>query len=293
VNYRILHRTVYDYDEPVTVSHHAARVKPRSTTIQEGSDFSLQITPLPAVQTLREDYFGNRVCYFSIQEIHERLEVVATSRVSLHPKNPADLDLSPAWKDVGALFRDPVSPEVVEPYQFCFDSPLLRASRLLANYAGESFDPQTPLLAGVKGLTQRIYKDFRYDATATTVATPLAEVLEKRRGVCQDFAHLAIAGLRSLGLPARYVSGYLRTICPPGQERLLGADASHAWFSAFCPGLGWVDFDPTNNVLPSEDHVSVAYGRDFSDVSPLTGILVGGGNHSVTVGVEVEEEANP
>jgi len=187
------------------------------------------------------------------------------------------------------MFRDPVSPEVVEPYQFVFDSPQVRVSFELADYARESFKNGTPLLAGTKDLTRRIFTDFTYDPKATTVATPLEEVLMTRRGVCQDFAHLGIACLRSLGLPARYVSGYLRTRPPEGQPRLVGADASHAWFGVFNPGTGWVDFDPTNNVQPAEEHITVAYGRDFGDVSPVAGILTGGGKHNVKVSVDVAE----
>jgi transglutaminase-like putative cysteine protease len=158
----------------------------------------------------------------------------------------------------------------------------------LADYARESFGPEIPLLEGARDLTRRIFNDFKYDVKATTVATPLEEVLLKRRGVCQDFAHLGIAFMRSLGLPARYVSGYLRTRPPAGKPRLVGADASHAWFSVFCPGTGWVDFDPTNNIVPGEEHVTVALGRDFGDVSPVAGILTGGGKHVVKVSVDVE-----
>lgn len=289
MNYRITHRTVYEYAEPVTVSHHAARVRPRLTETQERADFSLRITPEPAVQTMRTDYFGNRVCFFSVQQIHHRLEITATSIVSLRNSNYPALEKSPSWEAVAGLFRDPVSPGVVEPYQFCFNSPLLKVSRELADYASQSFRPETPLLAAVQDLNRRIHSDFTYDPVATTVATPLDEVIKNRRGVCQDFAHVAIACLRSLGLPSRYVSGYLRTHSPAGRPRLVGADASHAWFAVFCPEAGWVDFDPTNNQLPQGEHITVAFGRDFSDVSPITGILTGGGTHTVKVGVEVAE----
>jgi transglutaminase-like putative cysteine protease len=289
MNYRITHRTVYDYPAPVTVSHHAARVKPRPTAAQGRTDFSLHVTPEPAAKTMRTDYFGNRICFFSIQQIHRRLEITALSRVSLSPVPAPGLADSADWQGVAAMFRDPVSPEIVEPYQFCFNSPLLQATPELADYGRQSFNGATPLLQGVQDLNRRIHADFKYDPVATTVATPLTEVLASRRGVCQDFAHIAIACLRSLGLPARYVSGYLRTHSAPGKPRLAGGDASHAWFAAFCPGIGWVDFDPTNNLIPAEEHITVAYGRDFSDVSPVTGILVGGGSHQVTVGVEVEE----
>jgi len=289
MNYRITHRTVYEYPEPVTVSHHAARVRPRPTAAQGRTDFSLHVVPEPVAKTMRTDYFGNRVCFFSIQQIHRKLEITAVSRVSVEAIPAPQVTDSPDWPCVRAMFRDPVSPELVEPYQFCFNSPLIQASPELADYVRQSFNEQTPLLVGVQDLNRRIHSDFKYDPVATTVATPLGEVLSNRRGVCQDFAHIAIACLRSLGLPARYVSGYLRTHSGPGKPRLAGADASHAWFSAFCPDLGWVDFDPTNDLIPAEEHITVAYGRDFSDVSPVTGILVGGGSHQVTVGVEVEQ----
>ena len=290
MNYRILHRTIYDYTEPVTVSHHAARLKPRFTDVQKCWDFSLAVTPDPAVRTARPDYFTNQVSFFGIQQIHQRLEITAVSHVAVRRVTPPVLALSPPWEDVATLFRDPVSPEAVEPYQFCFDSPLLHCTPELADYARQSFEGETPLLVGVQELNRRIHSDFKYDSVATTVATPLDEVLRNRRGVCQDFAHLTIAALRSLGLPARYVSGYLRTHVPTGRQRLAGADASHAWLSVFCPHVGWVDFDPTNNLLPTEEHITVAYGRDFSDVSPISGILVGGGSHSVKVAVDVREE---
>jgi transglutaminase-like putative cysteine protease len=197
------------------------------------------------------------------------------------------LSLSTPWEKVAQLFSDPGSPEVVEPYEFVFDSPLLRAAEKLADYARPSFAAGAPLLSAVLDLNRRINADFKYDRVATTVATPLEEVMEKRRGVCQDFAHLAIACLRSLGLAARYVSGYLRTRPPAGKPPLLGADASHAWFSVFCPELGWVDFDPTNNIMPETDHLTLGYGRDFGDVSPISGILTGGGKHDVKVAVTV------
>ncbi len=283
----IVHRTIYEYSEPVTVSQHAARVEPRALPSQVLEDFSLRIDPPPALRKARVDYFGNRVCFFSIQELHARLEIVARAQVTVAAATPPVLSLSPPWHKVAGLFSDPVSPEVVEPYEFIFDSPLIRVSPALADYARASFTADTPLLASVLDLNRRIHADFKYDRIATTVATPLEEVLEKRRGVCQDFAHLAIASLRSLGLAARYVSGYLRTVPAEGQAALTGADASHAWFSVYCPDLGWVDFDPTNNLVPGTDHITLAYGRDFGDVSPVSGILTGGGKHKVSAGVTV------
>jgi transglutaminase-like putative cysteine protease len=288
MTYNVTHRTSYEYAAPVSVSHHVARLEPRATSVQNRESFALKILPQPALRKVREDYFGNQLCFFSIQEVHQRLEVVSTSLVTVHQPQRTALEASPAWEEVAQLFRDPVAPEVVPPYQFIFDSPQVRVSLELADYAQQSFTKGASLLVGVRDLTRRIFADFKYDPKATTIATPLEEVWKKRRGVCQDFAHLSLGCLRSLGLPARYVSGYLRTRPPEGKPRLVGADASHAWFAVFCPKLGWVDFDPTNDVLPAAEHITVAYGRDFSDVSPLSGIITGGGRHDVKVSVNVE-----
>ena len=289
MNYEITHRTLYEYAAPVSVSQHVARLSPRETATQMCSEFKLEIYPLPTLRKTRTDYFGNELCLFSIQEMHKRLEIVTKSRVADVSKEYTTRETSPGWTHVAQLFRDAVSPEVVEPYQFVFDAPQVRASEELAAYARESFCTETPLLVGARELTRRVFTDFKYDPKATTVATPLEEVWAKRRGVCQDFAHLCCAFLRSLGLPARYVSGYLRTLPPEGKRRLVGADATHAWFSVFCPGMGWVDFDPTNNCQPSAEHITVALGRDFGDVSPVAGILTGGGDHEVRVSVDVAE----
>lgn len=289
MNYQITHRTLYDYAAPVAVSQHVARLEPLVTAIQSRESFSLKIFPEPTLRKERKDYFGNQLCLFSIQEVHKKLEIITQSRVKVRAPEPIDLEAAPDWEEVAALFRDPVSPEVVGPYEFVFDSPQVRASFELADYARKSFGPGTSLLAGVADLNHRIFTDFKYDPKATTVATPLEEVLQKRRGVCQDFAHLGIAFLRSIGLPARYVSGYLRTRPPEGKPRLVGADASHAWFSVYCPEAGWVEFDPTNDCLPGAEHITVAYGRDFGDVSPVAGIITGGGQHEVKVSVDVAE----
>jgi transglutaminase-like putative cysteine protease len=289
MNYHITHRTLYEYSAPVSVSHHVARLEPLVTGTQSRESFSLKIFPEPALRKTRTDYFGNQLCFFAIQGIHSKLEIITSSRVIVRADKPAQNESTAPWESVAAMFRDPVSPEVVEQYQFFFDSPQIRASLELADYARESFTENTPLIAGARDLMQRLFKDFKFDTRATTVATPLEEVWEKRRGVCQDFAHLGIACLRSLGLPARYVSGYLRTRPPQGRPRLVGTDASHAWFSIYCPGTGWVDFDPTNNVQPAEEHITVAYGRDFGDVSPVAGILTGGGRHVVKVAVDVQQ----
>ncbi len=289
MKYNIVHRTVYEYTAPVAVSHHVARLELRDTVRQERASFSLKIFPEPVLRRTRQDYFGNPVCFFSLQEIHNRLEIIAHNQVTLNPDKLPGSGPSSPWEQVAALFHNPVLPELVGPYQFVFDSPLVRASFELGDYARQSFPKGKPLLAGARELTRRIFEDFNYDPKATTVATPIEEVWKQRRGVCQDFAHVAIACLRSLGLPARYVSGYIRTHPPEGKPRLAGADASHAWFAIYCHGVGWVDFDPTNNMRPSEEHVTLAYGRDFSDVSPIAGILTGGGEHELKVSVDVTE----
>lgn len=288
MNYRITHRTTYAYDEPVAVSHHAARLRPRDTETQSCREYSLSFDPDPDLLTEHTDSFGNQASCFSIQKLHARFEVVSRSYVMLAPILQPDAAQTPPWEEVAALFRDPVAVDLLDPCQFVFRSPLLVHEMPLREFAQPSFKKGRPLLSAVADLSQRIFKEFTFDPKATTISTPLNEVLANKRGVCQDFAHLAIASLRAMGLPARYVSGYLRTRPPPGKARLQGVDASHAWVSCFVPGFGWVDFDPTNNCFTSLDHITVAVGRDFSDVSPVRGIITGGGHHSVTVGVDVE-----
>ncbi|WP_395717166.1 transglutaminase N-terminal domain-containing protein [Prosthecobacter sp.] len=288
MNYRITHRTSYVYSEPVAVSHHAARLRPRDTMTQKCREFRLGFDPEPDLKTEHTDSFGNQVSCFSIQKLHARFEVVSRSFVSLAPVLQPDPAQTPAWEDVAALFCDPVAVDLLDPCQFVFRSPLLVHELPQREFALPSFKKGRPVLAAVADLSRRIHREFVFDPRATTISTPLSEVLANKRGVCQDFAHLAIASLRAMGLPARYVSGYLRTRPPPGKARLVGVDASHAWVSCFVPGFGWVDFDPTNDCFTSLDHITVALGRDFSDVSPVRGIITGGGKHSVIVGVDVE-----
>ncbi len=288
MNYRIRHRTVYQYGAAVTVSHHAARVAPRSTPFQKLAHLELAIHPEPAVRKLRTDYFGNAVCFFSLQELHQRLEIIAHSVVRLTPGLPPDPAHSPPWEEVVEGLREPGSSDYLEAQPFVFESPHVRPSPELAAFARPSFPKGRPLLEAALDLNHRIFSEFVFDPEATTVSTPLETVLEERRGVCQDFTHLALGCLRSLGLGARYVSGYLRTFRKDGSPNLIGADATHAWLSVYSPGYGWVDLDPTNDLIPRYDHVTVAYGRDFSDVSPVSGIITGGGEHQVHVAVRVE-----
>ncbi|MCE2692702.1 MAG: transglutaminase family protein [Verrucomicrobiaceae bacterium] len=288
MNYRITHRTTYSYSAPVAVSHHAARLRPRDTETQRCKEFTLSFDPEPDLLTEHKDSFGNQVSCFSIQKLHGRFEVTSRSLVALAPVLQPDPAQTPPWEDVAALFRDPVPIDLLDPCQFVFRSPLLVHEMPLRDFALPSFKPGRPILTAAADLCSRIHREFVFDPKATTVSTPLAEVLEKKRGVCQDFAHLAIASMRAMGLPARYISGYLRTHPPVGKPRLVGVDASHAWASCFVPRFGWVDFDPTNDCFTSLDHITVAYGRDFSDVSPVRGIITGGGHHTVGVGVDVE-----
>ncbi|WP_395738383.1 transglutaminase N-terminal domain-containing protein [Prosthecobacter sp.] len=288
MNYRITHRTMYAYSSQVAMSHHAARLRPRDTETQRCLEFSLSFDPVPDLITEHTDSFGNQVSCFSVQKLHHHFEVTSRSFVSLAPVLQPDPLQTPPWESVAAMFRDPVPVDLLNPCQFVFGSPLLVPEMPLRDFALPSFTKGRPVLAATADLFRRIYREFVFDPKATTISTPLNEVLEKKRGVCQDFAHLAIASLRAMGLPARYISGYLRTHPPAGKPRLQGVDASHAWASCFVPGFGWVDFDPTNNCFTSLDHITVATGRDFSDVSPVRGIITGGGKHTVGVGVDVE-----
>jgi transglutaminase-like putative cysteine protease len=283
--YRVRHETTYEYSDPVSVSHHVLRLTPRDLPLQIRRSSKITVTPAPQAHALaHQDYFGNSVTSFSLQEPHERMIVLAASELEVKSAPAPDLSQSPPWESV----RDSsCNLESLEACQFVFDSKRISASPALADYARPSFPPNRPILAAVNHLTARIHDDFRFDTEATEVSTPVETFFEKRRGVCQDFSHLQIACLRSLGLPARYVSGYLRTLPPEGKPRLVGADASHAWCSAWCPGIGWVDFDPTNNCIPTGGHITVAWGRDYSDVSPIHGVLLGGARHTLKVGVDV------
>lgn len=285
--FEIRHTTVYDYQASVAVAHHLLRLAPRRLQRQLLLSHTLEIDPGPGVTSRRLDYFGNEVVFVTVAGAHVRLAVTARSRVAVGPRFIPDAAETPSWESVRSRCRTDRSVVALEATEFTFASPHIPTEARFADYAAPSFPAGRPLLEAVMDLTGRIHGEFRFDPTATTVSTPPAEVLERKRGVCQDFAHLQIACLRSLGLPARYVSGYLETIPPPGQVKLIGADASHAWVSVFCPGLGWIDTDPTNNVLPSMQHITLGWGRDYGDVSPIRGVLVGGGQHQLTVGVDV------
>jgi len=265
-----------------------ACLKPRALPHHRLAHSELRIQPRPATRTERVDFFGNLLCFFTIQEPHRELVVEARSEVIMDGNGTPWPQLALPWEEAVKVVPNDHSPAGLEAYQFGFESPRIRVRPEFASYALQSFTPRRPMPEALLDLTARIHKDFRFDSKATSVRTPIEEVFKKRRGVCQDFAHLQIACLRSLNLAARYVSGYLRTYPPPGQPRLVGADASHAWVSAYCPGIGWLDVDPTNNLVPSNGHVTLAWGRDYSDVSPLRGLILGGGAHKLHVGVDME-----
>jgi len=282
--YALRHTTRYDYSETVPICYNRAHLTPRNDGKQRAIDRRIRVTPAGAVFAApRVDMFGNEVTYFTVQGPHHSMEVTLEARVEVAPSAYIDLNDSPAWEtaaqgegvDAGAR-------------QFAYDSKFVVPSPLLRAYAAPSFPTGRPLLAAASDLTARIHRDFTYDPAATTVSTPLDEVLRDRRGVCQDFAHLAIGCLRSMGVPARYVSGY---ICAGGAPHLTGAQASHAWLSVFCPERGWIDFDPTNNMVPSDRHITLAWGRDYDDVSPVRGVVLGGGEHTISVAVSVTPEA--
>jgi transglutaminase-like putative cysteine protease len=286
--YKITHTTTYRYVEAVPVCHNEVHLTPRDTAWQKCLQYRLHIKPHPDAVGKRNDYFGNSLHHFSIQEGHRRLSISAHSRVEVRLRDRLLPEQSPPWDMISRGFRFPMDAEELGATQFRLDSPSVITSSDLRAYAQPSFPAGRPILEAVADLTTRIHTDFKYDPRATTVNTPLEDVLELRRGVCQDFAHLEIGCLRSLGLAARYVSGYLRTIPPPGKPRLVGADASHAWLSVFCKQSGWIDVDPTNDCFPTTDHITVAWGRDYTDVCPINGVFVGGGAHSMAVSVDVE-----
>src|SRR5262245_47766927 len=282
MQYEVTHTTEYDYTESVAVAHHVARLTPRPLPHQECLRHELAIEPQPAVRSVYQDYFGNPVTFFAVEGVHKRLVIRARSTVDVGRAELPDPSATPPWENVADRSALPF-----EALEFLSNPAESRSFWGVEAYTRPSFGPGRPLLEAVRDLTARIHAEFTFDPKATTVATPLADVFSRRRGVCQDFARLEIACLRSHGLPARYVSGYLETVPPPGVPRLLGADASHAWLTVYCTGIGWIAVDPTNNLFPSDTHVTVAWGRDYNDVSPIRGVILGGGAHRLEVHVDV------
>jgi transglutaminase-like putative cysteine protease len=285
--YRVSHTTLYRYSGSVSLCHSEAHLVPRSDGPQQLVMSAMVTRPFPAVCHDREDFFGNRTSYFAVEVPHDELEVRATSEVTVAPPMLRQTD-GPAWEAARDVLAASGDASTLDARQFLLASPFVAATPGLRAYAEPSFTPARPLLEAVADLVSRIHREFAYDPHFSTIATPVDEVLAHRRGVCQDFAHLTIGCLRSVGIPARYVSGYLETDPPPGQPKLQGADASHAWVSAFVPGSGWFDFDPTNDQSPDDHYITLAWGRDYGDVTPLKGVLLGGGEHELTVAVDVQ-----
>ena len=341
MHYQITHKTHYTYSNTANLSYNEARLTPRDFArhpykhytpsgvlsawghLQQVHGSRFVVEPQPTSYREREDFFGNTVCYFAIQRPHQTLTVTVMSQVEVkrHSTAARENSESVAWEAVREQLQTSLHPEILETRQYVLDSPMI-PTRLpeLREYATPSFAQGRTLQEAVRDLTARLHTDFTYDPGWTTVATPLEEVLAHRRGVCQDFAHLGIGCLRAMGLAARYVSGYIETMPPPGQERLAGADASHAWFSVYVPDVArvphtptenylqshptgnslkrtstascgeWLDFDPTNNQEPGEQHITVAWGRDYSDVTLLKGVVFGSGTHELSVSVDCRRE---
>lgn len=290
VHYRILHDTHYRYAAPVSLAQQLAHLWPRESPWQRCAARELTVSPEPTRRVDGLDVFGNPLTRLAFERPHDELEVCARLDVEVLARPTLRLHDSPAWERVAhdlSYSGKPLGAEELEAERYRFQSPYVHIKHSFATFADDCFTAGRPLLLAAQALMRKIFREFTYDAAATQVATPLTQVLEEKRGVCQDFAHLMLACLRSRGLAARYVSGYLLTQPPPGRPRLIGADASHAWVAVWCPRQGWVDFDPTNNLLPALEHITLAWGRDFADVSPLRGVILGGGSHDPEVRVTV------
>jgi transglutaminase-like putative cysteine protease len=288
VIYDIRHVTTYAYESAVSYARCSLRLEPRSGDGQELISHSVEIRPRPADRTARRDFFGTLTESVTIEQPHRHLRIDSRSRVSVARRSLGRTAPSPSWESVRDVAFEATSLGPSSPVGYVFASSLVPVLSPVTAYAAASFPPGLGVLVGAVDLMHRIRSEFRYDPKATVISTPLNEVFENRHGVCQDFAHVMIAGLRGLGLPAAYVSGYLRTIPPPGQPRLQGADATHAWVSLWCGDkLGWIGFDPTNDLLVENDHIILGVGRDFSDVSPVDGIIVGSPKQKLTVAVDV------
>jgi transglutaminase-like putative cysteine protease len=284
--FEVSHRTTYGYRSPVSQSHHLLHLAPRAMPNQVVWRHSLLVEPPPASRADFLDSFANPVTVLSIEEDHSELVIHARNTVEIRPPPVADLAATSPWQELDGRFARGGDLDL-EVLQFTCASRQTRPTPEILEYARPSFAAGRPVLECAWDLSRRLFADLVFDPDASDVSTPVSQVLEQRRGVCQDFAHLALTCLRAFEVPARYVSGYLLTRPPAGKERLQGADASHAWISVWAPETDWVDFDPTNGLRPAEEHIAIAYGRDFDDVSPISGVLVGGGEQTVAVAVDV------
>ena len=281
--YNITHRTTYTYFEPVSVCHNVLRLAPRNTDCQICTRVAVRISPEPNTIREYEDFFGNKVIYFSIEKEHARLTVDVQSEV--------EIGMEAVGQGMGIGSLADVRGDGGEIRQFVFETPMTAWNEEIEQYARVSFPPGRAVPEAAGDLMRRIYTDFEFTPGFTTISTPVAVVMKEKKGVCQDYAHLAIACIRSVGLPARYVSGYIETVSPAGQEKLIGADASHAWFSVYDDGMGWMDFDPTNNMIPGDQHITIGWGRDYADIAPMKWIILSSGSHGLKVSVDVKRIA--
>jgi transglutaminase-like putative cysteine protease len=286
--YRVVHETRYTYQSAVSLSQQYLHLSPRPFAYQETESHVIWFDPVISDASDGVDYFGNRTWHVAITQPHDSLLVHAESTVALRPRPTlAQIAGTLPWESVRDMVVQEKSAATLDACRYLYASPHVNLFPELQAYARRSFTPGEPQLDAALDLTHRIFDDFEFDSKATDISTPLEQVLRGRRGVCQDFAQLMIGCLRSIGLPARYVSGYILTHPPEGKPRLIGADASHAWVSVYCPALGWVDFDPTNRCLVQHEHITLGWGRDFSDVTPTRGIVLGGGAQELAVEVTV------
>ncbi len=286
MRYRVTHETTYTYEELVSICHNELRLQPRDTERQRRLGTALHISPVPRAASLELDYFGNPTHFFTVEEPHHGMVLVAESELEIDRSSEEPL-FTPPWESLRDRVREDRSHDGLAAFEMTFASPLVPVDREFASYAAPFFPRGGEILECVVELTHRIHTDFAYRPGATSVSTPVRDVLAAREGVCQDFSHVQLACLRALGLPARYVSGYLHTQPADGRERLVGADASHAWVSVYCGDAGWLDVDPTNDLVVSDQHLTLAWGRDYGDVPPIKGVILGSGGHTVEVAVDV------
>lgn len=285
MRYRVRHVTHYKYTKPVDLAANLLHLRPASSDTQFVESETLEVKPVAGRLVDRYDHFGNRVTWLFVNRPHLEFEVVSEAVVAVRSKTPPAAEDTPPWEEI----RDLAQAGRATAAEFRFASPRVPTLEAAGDYARPSFTPGRPILSALTDLNERMYRDFKFRAGVTTISTPIAHVLERREGVCQDFTHLMLSALRMLGLPARYTSGYIRTRPPPGEARRRGADQSHAWVGGWLgPDHGWIGLDPTNGVIVALEHVLLAVGRDFSDISPLRGMILGGGQHSLKVGVDLE-----
>jgi transglutaminase-like putative cysteine protease len=289
MRYKVTHTTRYQYADRVTHCFNLANLVPRNSARQKCISNRISVSPKPLHSSQRTDYFGNQSYHFEIQTAHTELLITAESLIDIQESSQElRLDFGMNYGDALRYYKQTRTAEMITAREFLLDSPMVKTSDALAEYARPSFSANRPLYSCVAELTRRIFEDFQYTPGFTTIATPLSEVLEHRQGVCQDFAHLQVGCLRAMGIPAKYVSGYMETLPPPGQEKLVGADATHAWIAYYSPNEGWIEFDPTNDLRASNQHIVTAEGRDYYDVTPVKGVIFGGGTEPIlSVSVDV------